>query len=48
MRFSGYLSHTFADLLREEAGASLMEYAIVGFLVLVVCMLLLLALEKQS
>jgi Flp pilus assembly pilin Flp len=48
MRIAGYVSHAFADLLKEEAGASLMEYAIVGTLVLVVCMLLLLAWDKQT
>lgn len=48
MRFARNLSHTFADLLKEEAGASLMEYALVGSLILVVCMLLLLAWHKQN
>jgi len=48
MRFGGHLSHAFADLLREEAGASLIEYALVGSLILVVCMLLLLAWHKQN
>ena len=48
MRFASHLSHTFADLLKEEAGASLMEYALVGSLILVVCMLLLLAWHKQN
>jgi Flp pilus assembly pilin Flp len=48
MRFARHLSHTFADLLKEEGGASLMEYALVGSLILVVCMLLLLAWHKQN
>jgi Flp pilus assembly pilin Flp len=48
MRFARHLSHTFTDLLKEEAGASLMEYALVGSLILVVCTLLLLAWHKQN
>ncbi|MGJ7496554.1 Flp family type IVb pilin [Variovorax sp. RT4R15] len=48
MRFANRLSHTFADLLKEEAGASLIEYALVGSLIMVVCMLLLLAWHKQN
>lgn len=48
MRFASHLSQTFADLLKEEAGASLVEYALVGSLIVVVCMLLLLAWHKQN
>ena len=33
--------------MREETGASLMEYALVGLLLLVVCLLALLALDKH-
>ena len=48
MIFASRLSHAFTDLLKEEAGASLIEYALVGSLILVVCMLLLLAWHKQN
>ena len=48
MRFADPLHYVLADLLREEAGGSLMEFALVGSLILVVLMLLLLAWRSNS
>jgi Flp pilus assembly pilin Flp len=48
MRLARHLSHTCAQLLKEEAGGTLIEYALVGSLILVVCMLLLLAWHKTE
>ena len=48
MRFGEQLSHALLNLLKEEAGASLPEYALIGSLVLVVCLLALLALSKEA
>ena len=47
MRLSEHLSHTLTNLLKEEAGASLTEYALIASLVLVVCLLCVLALSKE-
>lgn len=48
MQFSGYLPHDLTALLREEAGVSFMEFALIGSLVLVFLMLLLLAWSKNA
>jgi hypothetical protein len=48
MRFVDPLQYALAGLLREEAGSSLMEYALVGSLILVLCMLLSLAWRRVS
>lgn len=42
------LPRTFMDLLREDAGMSFMEFALIGALVLVVCLLLLLAVRRHA
>lgn len=47
MRFADRLSYVLTDLLKDESGASLMEYALIGSLILVVCMLLLLAWRRN-
>lgn len=44
MRLMEYVSHTITYFLPEETGASVMEYALVGLLIAVVCILALLAL----
>lgn len=48
MRLSEQLSHTSANFLVEESGASLTEYALIVSLVLVVCLLCVLALSKET
>lgn len=42
------LPRTFMNLLREDAGMSFMEFALIGALVLVVCLLLLLAIRRSA
>ena len=42
------LPRNFMNLLREEAGMSFMEFALIGSLVLAVCLLLLLALRRSA
>ena len=48
MRIGESLSSVWIELLSEEAGGSFMEFALVGSLVLVFCMLLLLAWNKNT
>ena len=40
------MPRNFTNLLREDAGMSFMEVALIGALVLVVCLLLLLAIQR--
>jgi hypothetical protein len=47
MRFSKDLSHAARCFLMEDTGASLIEFALVGALIVVVCLLMLLALVKE-
>lgn len=47
MRFVESLSPAFNIFLKEESGASLMEYALVGLLIAVVGVLALLASRKS-
>ena len=47
MRLADQLAHALTNLFIEDAGASLAEFALLGSLVLVVCLLLLLALIKD-
>ncbi|QNK65788.1 hypothetical protein [Variovorax sp. PAMC26660] len=42
------LPRTFMNLLREDAGMSFMEFALIGALVTVVCLLLLLAIRRSA
>ncbi len=42
------LPRSFMNLLREDAGMSFMEFALIGSLVLVVCLLLLLAIRRSA
>jgi hypothetical protein len=42
------LPRSFTNLLREDAGMSFMEFALIGALVLVVCLLLLLAVRRSA
>jgi len=42
------LPRSFMNLLREDAGMSFMECALIGSLVLVVCLLLLLAVRRNA
>lgn len=42
------LPTTFMSLLREDAGMSFMEFALIGALVMVVCLLLLLAIRRSA
>ncbi|WP_177206726.1 MULTISPECIES: hypothetical protein [unclassified Variovorax] len=42
------LPRTFMNLLREDAGMSFMEFALIGSLVMVVCLLLLLAIRRSA
>lgn len=42
------LPRTFMSLLREDAGMSFMEFALIGSLVMVVCLLLWLALRRSA
>lgn len=42
------LPRTFMNLLREDAGMSFMELALIGALVMVVCLLLLLAIRRSA
>ena len=42
------LPRTFTNLLREDAGMSFMEFALIGALVLVVCLLLVLAVRRSA
>ena len=46
MQFVEYLPSPSLYFLKDEAGASLMEHMLIGALVFVVCMLVLLALDK--
>jgi hypothetical protein len=48
MRLADQLSQALTNVLIEDAGASLAEYALLGALVLVVCLLLVLALVKGT
>jgi len=48
MRFSKDLSHVARYFLMEDAGVSLLEFALVGALIVVVCLLMLLALVKET
>lgn len=48
MRFSNDMSHAARYFLMEDTGASLMEFALVGALIVVVCLLMLLALVKDT
>jgi len=48
MQICQSLSPPWIQLLRSEAGGSFMEYALVGLLILIVCMLLLLAWTKNA
>ena len=48
MRLSEQVSHTLMNFLVEESGASLTEYALIVSLVLVVCLLCVLALSKET
>ncbi|WP_172657006.1 hypothetical protein [Collimonas arenae] len=48
MRLAEKLSHAAKYLLRKEAGASLIEVALIGALIVVVCSLVLLALVKNA
>jgi hypothetical protein len=41
------LPRTFMNLLREDAGMSFMEFALIGALVMVVCLLLVLAVRRS-
>lgn len=47
MRFAKDMSHAARYFLKEDAGASLIEFALVGALIVVVCLLMLLALVKE-
>lgn len=42
------LPRAFMSLLREDAGMSFMEFALIGALVMVVCLLLLLAVRRSA
>ena len=42
------LPRSFMTLLREDAGMSFMEAALIGSLVVVVCLLLLLAVRRSA
>ena len=42
------LPRSFMNLLREDAGMSFMEFALIGSLVLVVCLLLVLAIRRSA
>jgi Flp pilus assembly pilin Flp len=48
MRLTDEASHALTCFLKEEDGASFIEYALVGALVVVVCTLVLLALVKNT
>jgi Flp pilus assembly pilin Flp len=48
MRLTNDQSHALKCFLMEEDGASLIEYALIGALVIVVCTLALLALVKST
>lgn len=47
MQIAEYLTLYANCFLCDEAGASLVEYALIGLLILVVCMLVLLAFDKS-
>ena len=42
------LPRNFTNLLREDAGMSFMEFALLGSLVVVMCLLLLLAARRSA
>ncbi|MBT2333878.1 hypothetical protein J7E49_08165 [Variovorax paradoxus] len=42
------LPRNFMNLLREDAGMSFMEFALIGSLVVVVCLLLVLAMRRSA
>jgi hypothetical protein len=42
------MPRNFTNLLREDAGMSFMEFALIGSLVLVVCLLLVLAVRRGA
>ncbi|SDY54883.1 hypothetical protein SAMN04515617_11647 [Collimonas sp. OK242] len=48
MRFSKDLSHIARYFLKEDTGVSLLEFALVGALIVVVCLLMVLALVKDA
>lgn len=48
MRFVKYVSHISKDFLSDESGSSFMENILLGALVVVVFILLLMALNKNS
>ena len=47
MRLPDYVSHALFEFLKEEAGAPLIEYALIASLIAVVCGLFLMALNKS-
>ena len=48
MRSAQEMAYALNEILSDEAGASLSEFALIGSLVLVVFLLLLLALGKEN
>lgn len=48
MRFVNYVSHISNDFLKEESGSSFMEHILLGALIVVVCTLFFMALNKDS
>ncbi|MDB5733148.1 MAG: hypothetical protein JWQ03_3043 [Variovorax sp.] len=48
MKFANHLPDQLERFWQEEAGVSLIECALVGFLIVVFCLLLLLALDKDA
>lgn len=48
MRFVNNVSHISIDFLREESGASFIEHVLLGSLIVVVCTLFIMALNKDS
>ena len=48
MRLPGDVLHTIINFLKEESGAPLMEYVLIGSLIVVVSGLFLLALIKDT
>ena len=47
MRLVDYVSYTLIKFLKDESGAPLIEYALIASLIVVVCGLFLLALNKD-
>lgn len=48
MQFAQHLAPALAELTRDEAGASAAEVAMVGSIVVVLCLLLMLALWRDA